>query len=378
MPHITIDGTPLLHGERAIRRVSRNLLKSITRMKCVDWRAFYFDRKGNTPGRLRLENEVICQFPVRLMLPSWNMSGWPTLETLTGDGADLFYATDLYFPPSRKTTILSTVHGIAYLVIPELCLPEHVTSLTKAFSYARQHADYFLAVSESTREDMLNHTDIPADRIYVSTHGVDSCFHPIEKQAARAHVTLRYGVERPYFLYVGVVAAHKNVKLLVDAMIAVSNMQDTDLILIGPWQEPFTSELRAYTKAAGLSERVHFVGSIEQESDELTYLYSGTIAFLFPTFYEGCCSPPLEAMACGAPVISTTIPSVQEVTGNAAVLLPVNDAEAWGSQMKKMAEDSQWRALMIKQGLIHVQQHTWEHSAKKLLSIMQEVIGREM
>jgi len=377
MSRITIDGTPLLHGERAIRRVSRNLLKSITGMDHVDWRVFYFDRKGDTPGRFHLENEVVCRFPVRLMLPSWNTSGWPTLETLAGGETDLFYATELYFPPSRKTTILSTVHGIAYLVIPELCLPEHVASLTTAFSYARQHADYFLAVSESTKEDMLNHTDIPADRIYVSAHGVDSCFHPIKKQDACAHVALHYGVERPYFLYVGVVAAHKNVRLLVDAMVAASDMHDADLILAGPWQEPFTSELRAHADSVGLSDRVHFTGSVEQEGDELTYLYSGAIAFLFPTFYEGCPSPPLEAMACGAPVISTHIPSVREVTGDAAILLPVDDAEAWGAQMKKVAEDSQYQALMIRHGLVHVKQRTWEHSAKRLLGIMQEVIERD-
>ncbi len=375
---ITVDATPLLHGERAIRRNSRNLLKSLTEIGGVDWRAFYFDRKGNTPGRLNLEDEVICRFPVRLMIPSWKRSGWPTLETLAGNGTNLFYAPDLYFPPSHKTPILTTVRGIAYLVIPELCQPAHVASLTQAFAYASKHADYFLAVSESTKEDMLHYTDIPSDRIYVSSHGVDPGFHPVEKSKARAHVTRHYGVERPYFLYVGIVAAHKNVKLLVDAMVAAPSIRDVDLIFAGPWQEPFTNELRTYIVSAGLSERIHFIGLIGQEGDELTYLYRAAIALLFPTFYEGWCAPPLEAMACGTPVISTQIPSVREATGNAAVLLPVDHAEAWGVQMEKIAEDSQWRAALVERGLIHVQQHTWKNSARRLLGIMQEIIEREV
>jgi len=343
----------------------------------VDWQAFYFDRKGNTPGRLNLENEVICRFPARLMIPLWKRSGWPTLETLAGNGTNLFYAPDLYFPPSHKTTILTTVRGIAYLVIPELCQPAYVASLTQAFAYASKHADYFLAVSESTKEDILRYTDIPSDRIYVSSHGVDPGFHPVEKSKARAHVARHYGVERPYFLYVGVVAAHKNVKLLVDAMVSAPSLQDVDLILAGPWQEPFTGELRVHIDSAGLSERVHFIGPIGQEGDELTYLYRAAIAFFFPTFYEGWCAPPLEAMACCTPVISTQIPSVREATGNAAVLLPVDHAEAWGVQMEKVAEDSQWRASLVERGLIHVQQHTWKNSARRLLGIMQEIIERD-
>ena len=83
-------------------------------------------------------------------------------------------------------------------------------------------------------------------------------------------------------------------------------------------------------------------------------------------------------MACGTPVISTQIPPVKEVTGDAAVLLPVDQPEAWGEQMKKVAEDSQWHASLKERGLIHVQQHTWENSAKRLLGIMQESIERDV
>ncbi|MDX8396884.1 MAG: glycosyltransferase family 1 protein [Mariprofundaceae bacterium] len=370
---VGLDASPLLHGERAVRRNSRNLLKALTSIETVDWRALYFDRKGHTPGRLGLEDEVNCRWPMRMLMPAWKHLSWPSLESIAGQDMDIFYAPDLCFPPAENTKVLTTVRGVAYMMIPELCVPKHVDHLMKAFSYARHHADYFLAVSESTKVDMLHCTDIPAEQIYVSSHGVDPQFYPIEKSKARAYIAAQYEVQRPYFLFVGVIAAHKNVRLLIDAMLSASQMQEVDLILAGPWQQPFTNDLLSYIASQGLSERVHLIGEVSQNSDALTYLYSGAVAFLFPTFYEGWCAPPLESMACGTAVLSTQIPSVQEVTGTAAVLLPVDEAEAWGVEMQHLAEDELWRESLEQKGLQHIVQHSWANSAQRLLSVMKEI-----
>jgi len=376
---VGIDATPLLHGERAVRRNSRNLLKALVNHEEIDWRLLYFDRKGNTPGRLEPDmavEEVVCRWPARLLLPAWRYLSRPTLESFVGD-VDIFYAPDLYFPPSEKAKVLATVRGVAYFAIPEHCVPVHVESLSRAFAYARKNADYFLAVSESTREDMLRYTDIPADRIYVSSHGVDPGFHPIETTDARSYVARHYGIERPYFLYVGVVAAHKNVMLLIDAMIAAPSMREADLVLTGPWQEPFASDLRSGLEGAGLAERVHMIGPVGQENDDLPNLYSAAIALVFPTLYEGWCSPPLESMASGTPVIASDIASVREVVGDAGVLLPADRPEAWAVEMERIASDKEWHQQLTTAGLLHVKQHTWEHSANRLIDVFNEIDGRD-
>lgn len=375
---VGFDGTALLHGERAIRRTSRNLLKELTTIEEADWRALYFDRKRDSPGRLGLSDEVICRWPMRLLVPAWRGVGWPRLERIAGDDLDIFYAPDLYFPPSKKTAVLTTIHGMAYMVIPELCAPRNVALLNSAFHYARKHADYFLAVSESTRQDMLEFTDISADRIFVSSHGVDPVFVPIEKNKAREHVRSRYGVGKPFFLFVGAVSSHKNVRLLVDALHRATALKEVDLVLAGPHEEPFATDLRTHIIATGLSQRVHLIGSIGQESDELTFLYSAAVAFLFPTFYEGWCSPPLEAMSCGTPVFSTLIPSVREVTGSAAVLLPVDEPDAWSVQMERIVHDAEWHASLVQHGLEHVMQHSWKASAIRLFDVMKDIVGRHV
>ena len=374
---IGFDATPLLHGERAVRRNSRNLLKALTEIEDVDWRALYFDRKGDTPGRLGIADEKLCRLPMSLLMPAWKSLNWPKLETIAGHDMNLFYAPDLSFPPAKHTKVLTTIRGVAYLAIPELCAPEKVSSLAHAFKYAEKHADYFLAVSESTRKDMLEHTDIPAERIFVSSHGVDSQFSPIEKMKARDDVKKRYGVERPFFLFVGAISMHKNVSLLVNALHQSPALRGVDLVLAGPHEQPFTTTLRVSIEKGGLSKRIHLIGAVGQENNELPKLYSAATALLFPTFYEGWCAPPLEAMACGTPVISTQIPSVQEVVGDAAVLLPVDDVDAWSMQMIKVVEDAEWHALLVQRGLEHVKQHAWNSSASRLFEIMKEIIGRE-
>jgi len=370
---IGLDATPLLHGERAVRRNSRNLLQQLTAIDAVDWRAFYFDRKGNTAGRLGIDDEVLCRYPMKILIPAWKSMAYPSLEMLAGKDMDLFYAPDLYFPPAKRTPILTTVRGLAYLAVPEHCAIEKVQPLEKAFAYAREHADYFLAVSESTKQDMLALTDIPEEKIFVSSHGVDPVFRRVDEVSARAFVLEKFAVERPYFLFVGAISTHKNVKLLVDAL-NQARLDHVDLVLAGPHEQPFTEQLRAHIEHLGLSSRVHLIGSIGQEGDDLVNLYNAAEAFLFPTFYEGWCAPPLEAMACGTAVISTQIPSVQEVTDGAATLLPVDDIDAWAVHMEKVIEDKQWQLGFVEQGLEHVKTHRWDKSAKKLFHVMQSII----
>jgi glycosyltransferase involved in cell wall biosynthesis len=371
---IGFDATPLLHGERAIRRNSRNLLQHLVRIDDVHWRALYFDRKGDTQGRLGISDEVLCRYPMRMLMPAWKRIGWPSLETIAGKDMDLFYAPDLYFPPARRTPVLTTIRGIAYLAVPEHCSAEKVAPLQKAFDYSRKNADYFLAVSESTKQDLITFTDIPEDKIYVSSHGVDPVFRLVDHKAAREYVQKHFGVVREFFLFVGAISTHKNVQLLVDAL-HHSALNHIDLVLAGPHEQPFTNQLQAHIDDLGLTERVYLIGPVGQEGDELVYLYNAAEAFLFPTFYEGWCAPPLEAMACGTAVISTHIPSVIEVTEDAAVLLPVDDVGAWSVHMEKIIEDKQWQLALVEKGLEHVKKHTWDKSAKKLFHIMQGIIG---
>jgi len=378
MARFGIDTTAILHGERAVRRCTRNLVHHLVGLHHNDqWSMLYFDWTGKTHGRLQFPHhpswsERMCRIPVRLLLPCWRSVGYPTVETWLGK-LDVFYAPDLYFPPTSQAPVLSTVHGVAYLAIPERCNSEKVRALTKAFAYARRHAHHFLAVSESTREDLLKYTDIPHDRIHVVTHGVDPMFGTGDPEDSMKKVQNRFHVSRPYVLFVGVIGHHKNILGLLKSMIlAAPRMGETNLVLAGPFDDSIDEALGLVARS-GLKDRVHFLGTIDGEDEILVHLYRASRGFVFPTFYEGWCAPPLEAMACGIPVIASAIPSVMEVVEDAAVLLHPDDTNGWAEALIRLAEDDSWRNDLAERGIHHVQQHTWERAAGKLYQVLTRI-----
>jgi glycosyltransferase involved in cell wall biosynthesis len=375
---IWLDATPVLHGERAVRRNTRNLLSALISSNRADYGLLYFDWRGDTPGRLTLPldkslEEKVCRCPLRLLLPWWKRFGRPTIEHLIGK-IHLLYSADLYFPPVQHGRVLSTIRGIAYLVQGGLLDPHHRQNLTTAFSYACERSDYFLAVSQTTRRDILKYTNITKDRIFVVTHGVDPIFKRIPKPNARKLVEKRFNLNRPYLLYVGAIAIHKNVLGLINAFSRVaSHEKDIDLVLVGP-EETAVVSARERVAEKNLRERVHFLGSIKQEDSALTELYNAAEMLVFPSFYEGWCAPPLEAMACGIPVVCSNIPAVAEVTGDAAIFFDPKDPEAIANEINKVLYNSSLREHMIKTGCAHVGKHTWERSAERLENIFFKIL----
>ena len=375
---IWLDATPAVHGERAIRRNSKNLLSSLVNSNKSDYGLIYFNRRGSSDDRIFLHSEKILKrkvsrFPMSLLIPCWKRFGEPSIERFVGD-IDLLYAPDLFFPPVKQGRVISTIRGVAYLAKPELIDPGHCQALNRAFSYARKRSDYFLAVSESTRRDILKHTKISEDRIFVVTHGIDPVFKKMPKLYAKQTVKQRFNLNRPYLLYVGAVAIHKNAHGLLDAFSKVaSNETDIDLVVVGP-EETAGALIRQKVSEQNLHGRVHFLGSIDQEDSALTEIYNAAEMMVFPSFYEGWCAPPLEAMACGTPVVCSDIPSVAEVTGNAALLVDPKDSEAIADAIRKVLYDSDLSDKMIKNGNTHAAQHTWERSAKRLENIFKNIL----
>lgn len=376
---IWLDATPVIHGERAVRRNTRNLLSSLLSRNRANYGLLYFDRRGNAPGRLALPPkggsiERVRRWPVRLLLPGWRWFGEPSFERLVGK-VDLLYSPNLYFPPVRRGKVLCTIHGIIYLKRKDLLNSSHRRRLTKAFSYARLRSDYFLAVSETTRRDLLECTDIPEERIYVVTHGVDSRFKTLPKDLAWQAVRKRFNLNRPYLIYVGAVATHKNVHGLVEAFSLVSSQEkNLDLVLAGP-EETTARLVRAKVFAEQLENRVHFLGQIEQEGSALVELYNAAEMLVFPSFYEGWCAPPLEAMACGIPVVCSCVPAVAEVVGDAGILVNPKDPEVIADAICKILNDSGFRQQLIQKGIDHVAQHTWDRAAERLETIFANILG---
>jgi glycosyltransferase involved in cell wall biosynthesis len=379
---IAIDATSVAHGRRAIRRCSKNIIETITRIDPTnDYKILYIDwRRQRRRYALLPDNphvkEFIVPIPERFLKPSWQYLNLPKSEWLIG-AFDIFYATDLYFPPSSHGLVLGSVHGIAYYVIQDKLDPREVNLLKKGLAYTLRHADYLLAVSNKTKENLIEHLGIKDDRIYVVSHGVDPHFQRLQDyEALSARLNERLGFSSPYILFVGAIGHHKNIMGILTAYsIMRTNGFDIPLVMAGAPGSAWGTAKRWIIKE-GLERSVHLIGPIDQDSGKLTDLYNGACLFVFPSFYEGWTSPPLEDMACGTPVIASNCSSIPETVGDSAIKVDPNNSEELAYEMGRVLSNESLRKELIKKGLSHVASHTWEKSAARLIEVFGDIRAR--
>jgi len=376
---IAIDVTPVVHGSRAAKRHSKNLTETLLRIDTTnDYKLLYLDWRHQQKRYIplpanSLARECVISIPAKFLQALWQYLVLPKAEWMMGP-FDILYATDLYFPPASRGLILGTVRGIAYHIISGQIQEEEVAKLQKALAYTLKHADYLLAVSYKTREELIERLGIPGERIYVVRHGVDPCFRRLEDRSALSlRLTNKLGFSPPYILFVGVIGHHKNIIGLLRAYSILRSRGFTiPLVLAGPpgsaWEEA-----QGWIVKEGLGNSVYLIGSVDQDSGELTDLYNGTSLFVFPSFYEGWTAPPLEAMACATPVITSNCSSLPETVGDAALQVDPNDPEELADAMEEILTDESLRKKLIEKGRERATSHTWEKAAQELIEVFRDM-----
>jgi glycosyltransferase involved in cell wall biosynthesis len=378
MNNIVIDMSPIIHGFRAIKRCTACIVPELLKYEGINFDLLYFDYKKKTEKYLKSGevniNEKVLRVPLRLLIEFWKRFSWPRLEMYLSK-YDLFYTNEFYFPPLRKIPILATIHGLHHKVIPEKIPPEAIHSMDQGVSFILKHADYLVAVSETTKRELIQHLGVDPERIFAVTHGVDKYFRQRKNQQAVLNRLKKvYGLKRPYILYAGAVAIHKNVMGILAAYKMLSSRIQHDLVIAGPPDSAWDDAIK-FVKDNRLSGRIYFLGNVVQTENNLLDLYNGAELFVFPSFWEAWTSPPLEAMACGTPVIASNCSSLPETVGEAAIQVDPEDTEALSKEMEKVLSDVTLQADMIRKGFEHVSKHTWEKAAEKLIHVFEEILS---
>jgi glycosyltransferase involved in cell wall biosynthesis len=378
MNNITIDANPLIHGSRAVHRCTACLISELLNYNAINYNFLCFRNKSDPKNFLAklpyAAKKKVVPIPYRLLIPFWKKFSWPKVETILSS-CDILYTNEFYFPPTKNAIVLATIHGLAYKIIPEKILPQLVQSLNEGLGYILKNADYLIAVSESTKKELVTHIGVPPHRIYVVTHGVDKRFRRKKNiQEIRELLEKKYSLIRPYVLYVGAIGIHKNIMGILSAYQKIFDKVSHDLVMAGPPDSAWSDATR-FVDDVGLSENVHFLGQIHKTTD-LSNIYNGADLFVFPSFYEGWTSPPLEAMACGTPVITSNCSSLPETVGNAAILIDPNNTEALAYEMERVLANKHLQAELTEKGLVHVRQHTWEKAAEKMVEIFSDSMMR--
>lgn len=275
---------------------------------------------------------------------------------------DLYHETTVDHPDlAGSIPYAMTVHGLAPLVRPDLCGEAFVAEKGRWFERALALSDAFIPVSETCRGELLALFGAAEERVRAVPLGVDESFRPGDRAAARAAVGARLGVAGDYLLYVGGVQRNKNIPRLLETARALADrgVFAGDLVLAGDVHYA-EGELAALVREHALEGRVRTTGYLEPEDPFLVELYRGARLFLFPSYYEGWTSPPLEAMGCGTPVIASSASSIPETVGDAAELADPDDAEAWIAAAARLLGDDARRAELALRGEARARHYSWD------------------
>lgn len=297
----------------------------------------------------------------------------PILANYVTGPVDIYHGLDFVLPPlSKKTRKIVTVYDLAFLEHPETAFPTVATYLNKVVPEAVEQADVVAAISQATKQSLMTHYHTPAEKIVVIPCGVGPQFQRVTDLVALEAVRSKFALHQPFIFSVGTLEPRKNHIGLIRAFHEVQQKKPSPLLLAiaggKGWMYEETQEL---VKALKLEEQVRFLGRISEQ--ELITLYSLAEMFAYPSFFEGFGIPPLEAMACGVPVITSTTSSLPEVAGDAALLVDPHDSHAIADAISRLAEDEQLRADLCQRGYKQIQHYTWAGAATKMLRVYQQV-----
>jgi glycosyltransferase involved in cell wall biosynthesis len=265
-----------------------------------------------------------------------------------------------------------TVHDLAFLQHPESAVPSLAAYLNKVVPESVASADVVAANSHTTKQALIEHYKTPPEKITVIPCGIAPYFKRITDHVLLEATRHKFGLIHPIVLSVGTLEPRKNHLGLIKAFYEVQqNKENSAQLAIAGGKGWLYEETLRTVKELKLEDRVRFLGRVSDL--ELITLYSLADVFAFPSFFEGFGIPPLEAMACGAPVITSNTSSLPEVTGNAAIQVDPYDIHALANAISQLLEDEKMRGDLRQKGYLQAQKYTWSNAAHKMLSVYQKL-----
>jgi glycosyltransferase involved in cell wall biosynthesis len=280
--------------------------------------------------------------------------------------AALFHTTHLLRNPPRRGLLTTTVHDMTSWLMPELHTAANVRA-DHSFAETLKRANGVIAVSQSTKDDAIRILGLAPEKIAVIHSGVASEFFRVPP-ADLDSVRKRYGLHRPFVLFVGTIEPRKNIDLLLDAygQLAPSLREEFELVLAGPigWAREDT------VARLGVSR---YLGYIPEP--DIAPLTAAATAFLYPSLYEGFGFPVAQAMAAGVPVITSNTSSLPEIAGDAALLIDPRSTSELRDALSRLLLSSGLRAELAARGRRRALNFTWETCAARSLEFFESMAG---
>lgn len=384
---IGIDARFLTHPQPGgFKTYTESLISSLTRVDSENEYFLYTDRPyGDLIDSLNSSN-----FHGRVVSGDMPIVGVPWREQLKlahyakKDHVDLFHSPCLTAPLKLHCPLVVTVHDMIW-AFPEKYsrseslslkrrLMEHYNRMIPAYSSKRAKA--IITVSHAARESILEHLKLDGDHIFVTHEAPNPLFTKIKDEQRIRSVQSKYSLPANYILAIGSADPRKNIGRLVQAYSLLSKELRDEFQLVIVWTHSLLAdELAEQIEKLDLTGHVHFLRSVPNE--DLAVLYSLTSLFAFPSLYEGFGLPPLEAMACGAPVIAADNSSIPEIVGDAALLFNAGDVEELCAIMHSVLGNEKLRTSLSEKGVKHVSSFSWDKCARQTIDVYKTVFEPE-
>jgi len=292
-------------------------------------------------------------------------------------GLDVLHVPYWGSPLQPTTPTVVTIHDIIPLLLPPYRGGVLVRAYTRLVAAAARRADFVLTDSVASQQDIVRHLGIPTHRVRAIPLAADDRFHPVTHLAQLAAMRQKYRLPDRYLLYLGGFDQRKNVPALLHAFAQFLSQQgEARLVVVGklPHEDStFFPDPRRIAQKLNLGKTVHFTGWVPDE--EKPALYAGAEAFVFPSRYEGFGLPPLEAMACGTPVIGSTAASLPEVIGDGGLLVAPDDVDGLARAMYSLWNDADLRTTLGQRALAHAAGFCWAKATRETLQVYQQVVS---
>ncbi|OWY67403.1 glycosyl transferase family 1 [cyanobacterium TDX16] len=330
----------------------------------------------NVPEALTQYPSVhVLPIPVRisnlLLFPTYR-SVWSSLAKSWGN-PDILHGTNYSVYPCDRGFKVMNIYDVAFIKYPQ-----YVNAVAKSYvekvKRCLRWTDLVLTISESSKQDIIQHLNVAAERVFVTPLASRYCCNYLSTlNVEQLSQTAKYNFSKPYLLFVSNIEPRKNIISIVMAFNKLKQQYkiEHNLILIGRKGWNYQSIFTAIEASPYQQDICH----LDYLSDALVALfYARADVFVYPSYYEGFGLPVLEAMTLGAPVIASNTSSLPEVTGDAAILIDPNDPNKLAEAIWEVINNSQLRNELIQKGKARAEQYSWQHNARETLKAYRSLL----
>lgn len=278
-------------------------------------------------------------------------------------------------PENKTCPFVITLHDTIPIHMPETVGDRYLDIFTREMDNIVKRSDAIITVSQYSKDDIAKDFNYPKNKIFVTHLASEDIYKPLDKTYCSDILKKHYGLSTNYILYVGGFSPRKNIVGLIEAFSRIVDKlpKDINLVIAGNKGKSYAI-YKACAERLKIEDRVIFPGFISM--DHMPQLYNGAALFVYPSFYEGFGLPPIEAMACGIPVITSNVTSIPEIVEDAALLFNPKETEVLSEKIYEALSNETLRNDLISKGFKKANSLSWEKTSLETLKIYSEIIKK--